>query len=148
MMNKVISAVIGLMILSTVMYIGPYVYESIAGPTMDTERIQTVNVFFNDEGTDATEFTVGLYDSNGRLRGTTYPGEVLGDSWCSATFPNPIMLSDNSEYALVVSTDGDFSIPGDESTGYIYENVSAYQDFPGTVDMTDTASLSIYAEFI
>lgn len=148
-LKKFLPSMIGVIIIMALMYVAPFVGETIGSTTHTYERIETVNVFFNDEGTDATKFTVAIYNEDDQLITDTAEGEILGDSWCSASFVTPVRIEDGKEYSFLVSANGDFSIPGNVESGYIEEGLSSYGNFPYTIDSTgDTGKLSIFAEFL
>ena len=147
--NKFLPYMIGLITIMILFYVAPFVGESIGGANNPTERIQTVNVFFNDEGTDATKFTVALYNDEDQLIKETEEGDILGDSWCTASFNIPVRIEHEDEYSFVVSANGDFSIPGNVETGYIEETFTGYGNFPYTIDSEgNTGKLSIFASFL
>lgn len=148
-LNKLFPYLIGIITVMIILFAGPYVGETIGDTSTSKERIQTVNVFFNDEGTTATKFTVALYDDEDHLIKTTSGGDILGDSWCRASFNIPVRIEHEEEYSFVVSANGDFSIPGNVESGYIEETLTGYGNFPYTIDSTgDTGKLSIFAEFL
>lgn len=148
-LDKYFPYIAGLLTLMIVFYVAPHMGEAIDSSSTATERIQTVNVFFNDEGTTATKFKVALYNSDDEFIKVTEEGEILGDSWCTASFNMPVRIIDEEEYSLVVSANGDFSIPGNVESGYIEESLSSYGDFAYTIDSDgDTGKLSIFAEFL
>jgi len=146
-MQKSMLYLIGVVTVMAVFTIVPYVGDMLGDSTDITERISSVNVFFNDEGTDATSFEVAVYNEEGRKIGTTEAGEVLGDSWCVASFKSPVRVTHEEKITFLVSANGNFVIPGDE-TGIIEESISGYGAFPFSVSEKGTGSLSIYANFL
>ncbi len=146
--NKMIGPGVGLMIVTVLFVVAPYVGEQLSPSIQHSERIQTINVFFDDEGTTATVFKVAVYDESGRLRKVTESGDILGDSWCQASFSVPVTINEGEKYSLLVSANGEFSIPGDSETGYISEALASYGAFPGAITPSSTNDLSIYAEYL
>lgn len=148
-LGKMFPYIVGLLTLTILFYVAPFLGETIGDTSVATERIQTVNVFFNDEGTTATKFKVAIYNDDDELIKETEEGDILGDSWCTASFNTPVRIIDEEEYSLVVSANGDFSIPGNVESGYIEESLSSYGEFAYTIDSDgDTGKLSIFAEFL
>lgn len=146
--NRTITLGIGLLIVTIMFTVVPYVGDQLSSTVQHTERIQTINVFFDDEGTTATVFKVAMYDESGRLRKVTESGDILGDSWCQASFSVPVTINEGEKYSLLVSANGEFSIPGDSENGYISEALAGYGAFPGTITPISTNDLSIYAEYL
>lgn len=136
-------------ILMVVMYITPFTGE-IMGNTLEfEEKVGSVNVFFKNGDTDATKFKAAIYDMEDEYIVATTEGDILVDAWNTATFSTPVTVKNNHEYSIMVSANGNFSIPSDVSTGWIEETVTGYGVFPSTIDSTgDTAQLSIYASYI
>ena len=111
-----------------------------------TEKIQSVNVFFND-GTDAQNFKVAIYNYDGKKLGETLEGEILEDSWCVANFKHPLIVKNTEKYYFLVSADGDFSVQGNSETGYIEEEIE-YGKFPTSITPSGSSKLSIYANYM
>ena len=146
-MEKGMVYLIGVVTVMAIFTIVPYVGTMLGDSNSVTERIGSVNVFFNDVGTDATAFEVAVYNEEGRKIGTTEAGEVLGDSWCTASFKTPVRVTHEEKITFLVSANGNFAIPGDE-TGIIEESISGYGAFPFSISEEGTGSLSIYASLL
>lgn len=136
-------------ILMAIMYMTPYTGE-VLGDTLEfKEQVGSVNVFFKDGDTTATKFKAALYDETDKYIIATAEGDILVDAWNTATFSTPVTVENGHEYSIMVSANGDFSIPSDISSGWIEEPTSGYGTFPSTIDSSgSTAKLSIYASYV
>lgn len=149
-LNKtIIPFTILVMVVMVVMYITPYLGDHMGDEFEFEEGVKSVNVFFKDGATDATKFKAAIYDATDDYILATSEGDILVDSWNTATFSTPVTVKNGHEYSIVVSAEGNFSIPSDVSTGWIEESVTGYGAFPASIDSAgDTAQLSIYASYI
>lgn len=136
-------------ILMVVMYIIPFTGDVMGDSLEFEEKLDNVNVFFKNGDTDATKFKAAIYDETDNLIVATAEGDILVDAWNTATFQSKPTIKNNHEYSIMVSANGDYSIPSDVSTGWIEESVTGYGAFPSTIDSAgDTAQLSIYASYV
>lgn len=135
-------------ILMAIMYITPYTGETLGNTMEFTEKVDSVTVFFKDGDTTATKFKAALYDEEDKYIVATAEGDILVDAWNTATFSTPVTVKNGHEYSIMVSANGDFSIPSNTETGWIEESTSGYGAFQASIDSTgDTAQLSIYASY-
>lgn len=147
--KTIIPFTILVMVVMVVMYVIPYTGDSIGNTLEFEEKVGSVNVFFKDGETTATKFKAAIYDETDNYIMATAEGDILVDAWNTATFSSPVTVKNGHEYSIMVSANGNFSIPSDVETGWIEESVTSYGSFPSTIDSTgDTAQLSIYASYV
>lgn len=138
-----------LIVLMTIMIVSPFLGDMLGDTLEFEEKVDNVNVFFKDGDTTATTFKAALYDETDNLIVATAEGDILTDAWNTATFSYKPTIKNDHEYSIMVSANGDFSIPSDVSSGWIEESVTEYGSFPSTIDSSgDTAQLSIYASYV
>ena len=139
---------ISLIVLMSIMIVSPFLGDTLGDTLEFEERVDNVNVYFKDGYTTATVFEAALYDETDSLIVATAEGSILNDAWNTATFSHKPTIQNGHEYSIMVSANGDFSIPSDVSSGWIEETVTEYGAFPSTIDSSgDTAQLSIYASY-
>ena len=138
-----------LIVLMLIMIVSPFLGDTLGDTLEFEEGVDNVNVFFKDGYTDATTFKAALYDETDDLIVATAEGAILNDAWNTATFSTKPTIKNGHEYSIMVSANGDFSIPSDVSSGWIEETVTEYGAFPDTIDSDgDEAQLSIYASYV
>jgi len=138
-----------LIVVMALMYVIPVVGDSMGDTLEFEESVESVSVFFKEGYTDATTFKAAIYDEDDEYIVATAEGAILNDAWNTATFSTPVLITNGHEYSIMVSANGDFSIPSDVPSGWIEETTSGYGVFPSTIDSDgDTAQLSIYASYV
>ncbi len=138
-----------LIALMTIMFVAPFLGDTLGNTLEFEEKVDNVNVFFKDEDTTATKFKAALYDETDKYIVATAEGDILVDAWNTATFSTKPTIKNGHQYSIMVSANGDFSIPSDISSGWIEETVTGYGAFPTTIDSDgDEAQLSIYASYV
>jgi len=138
-----------LIVLMSIMIVSPFLGDTLGDTLEFEEKVDSVNVFFRDDGTTATVFEAALYDETDNLIVATAEGSILNDAWNTATFSYKPTIKNGHEYSIMVSANGDFSIPSDTETGWIEETITGYGAFPDTIDSDgDDAQLSIYASYV
>ncbi len=138
-----------LIALMAIMFVAPYMGETVGNTLEFEEKVDNVNVFFKDGDTTATKFKAALYDETDKYIVATAEGDILVDAWNTATFSTKPTIKNGHQYSIMVSANGDFSIPSDISSGWIEETVTGYGAFPITIDSDgDDAQLSIYASYV
>ena len=111
-------------------------------------RVESISVYFNEEGTEATEFTAAVYSTSGTKIAETQSASITKGSWCNANFSSPVFLTNEKPYIFMVSANGNYSVGGDTATDYTIESMSSYGDFQNPLSDPQTGTLDIKANFV